>query len=325
MKKITLSFSILLATAIFVTSCNKKVTPEPVVDTELQSSIDVSFLNSSVQDIDMMAGFLAENSYPKFVAPAPGSPGTITVVNNTISPQSASITWNNTKCLDGKTRSGSIVITYSFTDINSNYYRDYGFNGNISLNNYVVDGWNIDDSVSLTVGASRMKNLAASANPNPATTKLKWSIDGYYKFTNVADPSKKMVWLGTMYKELFNTATLAPTNLVAITWSLAIVNYTGKFSGYTEGNVPYTFEINADKPLVREYTCSPDKVLGISVTPTVSVVNSEFHPVIAGVGSFTTASLEPRSIDYGGEATAPCDNSGSVTIKGISYKVDFKK
>ncbi|MDO8998829.1 MAG: hypothetical protein Q7W45_03615 [Bacteroidota bacterium] len=327
MKKITLSFSVLIATAIFITSCNKKETPAPEADTEFQTAIDASFANTVVTDIDMICGFLGENSYPKFVAPAPGSTGTITVVNNTVSPQSASITFNNTKCMDGKTRSGSIVMTYSFTDINSNYYRDYGFNGNISLNNYVVDGWMIDDSVSLTVGASRIKNLAPASNQNPATTDLRWSIDGYFKMTKIDTPSKKLAWVGTLNKTLSNTKQLLPTALTAVNWSLAVVAYDGTFKGHTLNDVPYTFTVGLENPLVRNYTCSPDKVIGISTTPSVSVINSEFHPFINGVASFTTGTdpkIYPRSIDYGSEG-APCDNSGTILIKGISYKVDFKK
>ncbi|MEO6303084.1 MAG: hypothetical protein ABIP51_07910 [Bacteroidia bacterium] len=324
MKKITLGFSILAASAIFVTSCNKKTTEPPVADKEFQTSIDASYANTIVTDIDMIAGFLGENSYPKFIAPAPGSTGTITVVNNTVFPQSASVTFNNTKCLDGKVRNGSIVMTYTVSG-NSNYYRDYGFQGIITLNNYEVDGWRVDDSVSTTVGSVRISNLSTSANPNPQTTKLKWKIDGYFKIENILDPTQKMVWLGGLTKTLVNTAQLNPNNLTAISWTAAIVQYEGAFGGVTPGNYPYTYTISTEKPLVRNYTCSPDKVLGVITTPTVSIINSEFHPFIDGVASFTTsAGKEPRAIDYGTEGT-PCDNSGSITIKGISYKVDFKK
>jgi len=313
-----------VASAIFITSCNKKVTEAPVADKEFQTSIDASYAVSTVTDIDMICGFLGEAAYPTFVMPAPGSTGTITVVNHTAMPQSASITWDpNTKCMDGKVRSGSIVMTYSFTDINSNYYRDYGFNGNLSLNNYVVDGWSVDDSISSTAGMTRIKNLAPSANPNAATTKLRWSIDGYFNFRNVATPTQTMAMIGTLYKTLSNTAQLAPNNLTAITWSAAVVEYTGTVHGNTNGNVPYTYSISPTQPLVRNYGCSPDKVIGVTSTPSVAPIYEQFHPIINGVASFTTSTKEPRSIDYG-TAGAPCDNSGTITIKGITYNVDFK-
>lgn len=319
MKKITLGLSILAVSAIFVTSCNKKVTEAPVADMELQSSVDASFANTIVTDIDMICGFLGENTYPKFVAPAPGNSGSISIINNTITPKSASITFNNTKCIDGKTRTGSIVMTYSFTDVNSSYYRDYGFIGKITLNNYVVDGWSVRDSTVFIV-----KNEATSATPNPATTKLKWSLDGNFNIKNIADPTKKITWVGKLNKVLSNTAQLAPNNLTAITWSLGVVQYDGAFSGFTSGNTPYTYTVGVDNPLIRNYTCSPDKVAGIVTTPSVAIVSSEFHPFISGVASFTTSAKEPRAIDYGTEGS-PCDNSGTVTIKGISYKIDFMK
>ena len=329
MKKITLGFSILAAAGIFVAGCNKKVTAAPVADTEFQSTIDATYAASIITDIDMICGFLGEGAYPKFVSPVAGSQGTITVLNNTTTPQSASITFGDpthpVSCLDGKTRTGSIVMTYSFTDINSNYYRDYGFIGNIGLNSYVVDGYSVDDSVSTHVGQIALKNLAASANPNPAAVKLKWSINGYINIRNIADPTKNMAWVGSLNKTLANTAQLAPNNTTAITWTAAIVNYDGSFHGFTPGNVPYTYTISTATPLVKNYTCSPDKVIGVSTTPSITPVNSEFHPFIGGITSFTTSTKEPRAIDYGLSGGTPCDNSGSITIKGISYNVDFKK
>lgn len=324
MKKITLGFSILAAaTSIFMASCNKKVTEAPVADMEFDSAIEASYATSAIGDIDMICGFLGENAFPKFVAPAANSTGTMTVINNTLAPQSAQITWSNALCMDGKTRNGRIVMTYSFTDINSNYYRDYGFNGNLQLIDYTVDGWSIDDSVSLSAGMTRIKNLAPSSNDY---SKLRWSVDGYFKFVNVADPSKRMDWVGTLYKTL-QSVTPAPSALTAVNWSVAVVQYDGVFRGTTIGNVPFTYTVGTDKPLVRDYRCSPDKAIGISTTPSVSIINSEFHPIINGVASFTTGSStdkEPRVIDYGTEG-APCDNSGTIYIKGISYKVDFKK
>ncbi|MBA2612393.1 MAG: hypothetical protein H0U95_10505 [Bacteroidetes bacterium] len=328
MKKITLGFSVLAVVALFLTSCNKKEAEAPVADTEFDSAIDASYANTIATDIDMIAGFLGENAYPKFVNVAPGQ-ATISPV--TIPGVSTSMTWPaNTKCADGKVRSGTIVVTYSFTDINANYYRDYGFIGFISLNNYIVDGWMVDDSTTMPVNNTTprftIKNLAPSANPNAATTKLKWNISGYLNMTNVADPSKKMVWNGSINKTISNTSALVPlpTNLTPITWTMAVVEYEGSFKGFTPGNVPYTYTVGVEKPLVRDYKCSPDKVLGITTSPTVAPVYSEFHPFINGVASFTTAAKDPRSIDYGSE-NVPCDNAGTITIKGISYKVDFKK
>ncbi len=320
MKKITLGFSILAASAVFLTSCNKKVTEAPVADKEFQSSIDASYANTIVTDIDALCGFLGENANPKFFNGAPGTP---TITPGNVPNISASMTWPaaGQLCMDGKKRSGSILMTYTYTGPVAPYYRDYGFKAIVTLNNYHVDGWHVDDSTSFII-----TNLAASANPNPATTKLRWSLEGNFNMTNDADPTKKMSWIGKLNKTLVNTAQLGPNNLTAISWTAAICSYEGSFSGVTPGNIAYTYTVGTDKPLVRNYTCSPDKVLGVSTTPTMSIVNSEFHPFIDGIASFTTVvtGKEPRSIDFGTEGT-PCDNSGTITIKGITYEVDFKK
>jgi hypothetical protein len=332
MKKITLGLSVLAVMALFLTSCNKKEAPAPVADTEFESAVDASYANTIATDIDAITGFMAENSYPKFFNVAPGtSQPTITVDNSVVG--QTSMTWPSAgvKCADGKTRSGTIVVTYSSTVANA-YYRDYGFGALVTLNNYVVDGWMVDDSTTapLSNAAPRFKitSLAPSANPNPATTKLKWSIEGCLKITNVADPSKVIIWNGKLNKTISNTSSLLPppNNLTPITWTMAVVEYDGEFKGITPGNVPYTYTVGPEKPLVRNYTCSSDKVLGIVLTPSPTPVNSEFHPFVSGVASFTTAEKDPRLIDYNGtDAISPCDNSGSITIKGIEYKVDFKK
>ncbi|MDP1802226.1 MAG: hypothetical protein Q8L81_12790, partial [Bacteroidota bacterium] len=296
MKKITLGLSVLAVVALFLTSCNKKEAPAPVADTEFESAVDASYANTIATDIDMIVGFIGENAYPKFVNVAAGLAQPTIAVDNTV-PGQSSMTWpsGGVKCADGKVRSGTIVVTYSFTDINASYYRDYGFIAFVSLNNYVVDGWSIDDSTTMpannTTPRFTITNLAPSANPNPATTKLKWSISGYLNIKNVADPTKRMVWNGKMNKTISNTSSLLPppNNLTPITWTMAVVEYDGEFKGVTPGNVPYTYTVGTEKPLVRNYTCSPDKVLGFTTTPSVSVVNSEFHPFISGVASFTTA------------------------------------
>lgn len=318
MKKITLGFSILAIAATLFTGCNKKTNPEPIADKEFQSSVDVSYANSIVTEIDMICGFLGETAFPKFFVNAPGSP-TVTINNST---NLYSITWpTNTKCMDGKTRTGSISLAVAPSTIGINYYRDANFTSTVTLNNYHVDGWKVLDSVALVIKNNNTNFFAYDID------KLTWTMSGIVKLVSDSLPAKTMVWDGSVTKHLVSAT--KPSSITAISWTNAVVSYDGSFKGYTPGEVAYTYSINPEKPLIRNFTCSPDKVLGVSTTPTVSVLNSEFHPFIDGVASFTTASLYPRSINYGtdeyGSIVTPCDNSGSVTIKGISYKIDFKK
>ena len=79
---------------------------------------------------------------------------------------------------------------------------------------------------------------------------------------------------------------------------------------------------------MKAYGClmSVDAVVPNKVTPQASA----YHPFVNGTASFTTAALYPRVIHYGPEervenVNANCDNAGTVTIKGISYPIDFIK
>ena len=318
MKKITLGFSILAATAIFLTSCNKKTAEAPVADTEFDSAIQATYANTTVTDIDMICGFLGENQIPKFVAAQAG----YAPVNVTNAAMMSTITWTpGTKCMDGKTRSGSIVMTWTNA---TTYYRDKGFAGTVTLNNYVVDGWSVDD-----VTPFKITSLA----PNGYTV-FKWTLAGTFDIINVLDPAKKITWDGSLNKTLTNAAqmTPVPNATTAISWTMAVNQYDGVFKGNTVGDVAYTYTIGSTdpatselkNPLVRNYTCAPDKVIGITTTPSVAAVNSEYHPFINGTASFTTSTKAPRTIDFGTDGT-PCDNSGTVTIKGITYNIDFMK
>lgn len=88
----------------------------------------------------------------------------------------------------------------------------------------------------------------------------------------------------------------------------------------------------------RNFTCSPDMVGTITVSATSSLTASknEYHPIIAGVATFTTGTAYPREIYYDntginyGDDTSPvalpaqCDNKATVQIKGIFYPIDLK-
>ncbi|MEI8137959.1 MAG: hypothetical protein WCH21_11590, partial [Bacteroidota bacterium] len=75
MKKITLGFSILVASAIFITSCNKKTNPAPEADMEFDTTVDATYANTTVTDVDMICGFIGESvAVPKFVSALAGYP-----------------------------------------------------------------------------------------------------------------------------------------------------------------------------------------------------------------------------------------------------------
>jgi hypothetical protein len=335
MKKIALSFSILAAVVLFAANCKKKeknVAPEP--DLELQSAKDVTFAMQAISDIDILCGFLGENRAlvaSPFLATAT-SVGPYTPQRDTTK-RIVIAGFNNTTCLDGHVRNGSIFMYFDNSPITAQYYRDFGYKARVSLVNYRVDDWKIN-----TTGFSQIniENLAPAANYDPKTTNLSWRLVGDITLTHPTDSNKNMHVNFNLVKTLLNTATptVFPSKTSAITWSLALIDYKGVLKGETSRIVPFTYSINPSEGIARTFSCTPDKIYGIGVSAvppnTVSAQASAYHPFINGTASFTTAALYPRVIHYGQEervenVDANCDNAGTVTIKGISYPIDFIK
>jgi hypothetical protein len=333
MKKVALSFSILALTALFtLVGCkkDKNVAPEP--DTELQSSIDVTYGFFTITDIEQWAAFLGENQlFPRFYIPTAYSTGTIVPERDTAKMEIKEA-FNNTSCVDGFLRNGSIFVNYDNSAANSRYYRDFQYKAKIKLVNFSVDGWKVIPKGDITV-----ENLVAPVNYSPTTTNLSWSLVGDVKIIHPTDSGKNMHMIFNLVKTLLNTSTnsVFPVSKQAtINWSLAVVGYKGTIYGETSRNVPFKYVIDETHQVVRDFRCSPDKVYGVNVPPagtgTTTARIEEYHPFMNGSAAFTTADLYPRVIHYGPEvpvpdSEAPCDNSGAVTIKGISYPVDFKK
>lgn len=319
---------------LLATSCGKRiknVAPDP--DTEFQSSVDVSYAAIVISDIDMMCSYLAESdNYPKFYLPTPCSSGSITAsrVGDYIL-----IGFNNTKCLDGRVRNGSIAMYTGFINPNARYYHDYEFQGKISLLNYQVDGWKVELKNSFIV-----TNKLSSPTFDPAKTNLSWSLNGDFVLRHPTDSAKNIHCNVDLTKTLANTSdknVFNPSKLIAINWSLASVKYNGTMFGETSRTVPFKYSINDANPLLRDFTCYPDKVAGTVTQASCNYVE-EFHPFSEGRVTLTTSDLYPRDLSYGNEQstyhdvkndplvlTPQCDNKGVITIKGISYPLDFAK
>jgi hypothetical protein len=356
MKKVTLGFSILALSGMFILGCKKEPNVAPIEDDEVQSSIDAVWATYVVSDLDMICSFLGENDYLNtFYKPVPANiygpnNGTMTPIRNA---NYLSMSWGvtptgeDTKCVDGRRRQGTVFMDYECDlasnpdcNPNANYYRIPGFTGKLSCSNYKIDGWIVE----LTNGAEPaiVYNRTKPYNYNPLTVPLIWEIGGSFKFTHPTDPKRNIVWSGKIWKTLVNTKdpkVFKPTKDAAITWSLATVTYSGDISGTTTGNVPFKMHIES-QPLVRTFTCSPDQVEGVALTNTPGTIvslTSQHHPFVGGIASFTTGEKYPRQIYFGTEGDkdfkpdntklppVPCDNNGEVLVKGISYKVTFSK
>ncbi len=353
MKRVTLGFSVLAFSSVFLLSCNKTANVAPEPDTEVQSAVYASYANYIASDVEMICSFMGENLllshfYAEYPGSSTGNTGTVTAVRDTNGVQDQLVmSFNKTRCLDGRVRDGSIFMQFN-TDLKPgdqkvNYTRNYQFKGSISFSNYKVDGWLIE----LFDPGARvyLYNTVPTSTFNPATTNLTWRFAGKIKMTHPTDPSKNMVWDGDLTKILTNTSdknVYPPSGKAAITWSLAVINYYGKVSGsvpqidadgkVTASAVPFNMTIDPQTPLVRDFQCYPDKIAGVAFTNTVGVLvqrAEEHHPFKKGVASFTVGSFYPRQIYYGNEGDPTldlqCDNNGEVLIKGISYRVNFIK
>ena len=372
MKRINLGFLLLVVASFFVVSCEKPVNDPPVADTELQSSIDVSYATFIATDIDMISAFIGEDASiaPKFYAASPTSNGTVTVIRNTSSNR-VSITFNKTTCMDGRLRDGAIFMfflekgdllpnatppygndDYSWPYMqkkpasgNELYTRDYNFTGRITLEEYKVDGWLVDNKDFENPNDATnnvnifLYNLRTTPDV-PVTSNLKWEFKASLKMTK---DTETMAWKGTLTRTLDNSLDPkvfnATTAQSAINWSLSTVSYVGSAFGLTPGNAPFTYKIYENAPVRRNFSCSPDRIAGVGLTSTLSIdpQYSEFHPFTAGVASFTTGTAYPREIYYdnvensfGGQddsftLPAQCDNKATVQIQGIYYPIDMKK
>jgi hypothetical protein len=338
MKKFILGAATIVTVAIFVACDNKKSVAEPVQDTEFQSTKDVTFANETAVELAQIAAYMGEAQLTySYLLTAPGSSGAITTtVLSSTYPIHYQVTYSlNPMCRDGKRRNGivDLYITSSPLSYSANAFRDAGFVGTLQLTNFSVDGWLIDDVTPFVV-----KNQN-DFNYQPSSTNLKWNISGKLSIEHPTEDSKDMSWEGSFDQTLANsnnTVVMSPTKNLPIVWSstntvnCAKLEYTGDSKGFTGASSAYIFSIT-EKPLVRDFSCSPDKVLGVIQTtaaPGLIPVYSEWHPFIGGVASMTTAlakDKELRKIDYSTDGANTCDNAGKVTIKGIDTPVDFPK
>jgi hypothetical protein len=349
MKRVIAAFTVLLVSSVAILSCKKEtpnVAPEP--DTEVQTAREASFAFNAITDIDMVCSYIAENQFYTNsyvdVKPDPLTPtnGSITANRDTFATYVV-MSWYKTQCVDGKFREGSVFLRYNYDPTlfpnqnrNSRYYREAGFAGKFTLTDYYVDGWKIENVSGVP---AYVYNLQTSSAFNPREVQLKWYMGGKFKFTKVAHPDTTMTVEFRLNKTLANsTSTLIYAGTTTnknfpIMWSNgAILEYDGDMTGTLTNGESFTYNINKEQPLVRDWKCSPDIYNGVAATATPGVYVpkvEQFHPVKKGVVTFVPGTKYPRQIYYGNEGdmelAEQCDNVGSVLIKGNSYKVTFMK
>jgi hypothetical protein len=298
--KLTLALAgLMLASATIVSSCSKKDTTTPTTkDTDASGASDNHLAESTSNDIVSMGSQASDNTSGSLSSYRNGSQTQIlglscaTVTRDTTL-KIITVTFNSTSpCLDGRTRSGTIVYTYSNSVNGAKHYRDPGFELDVTSSNYVVDG------NAVTIGNKTIKNIT-QVGFNPASTNETWSISATITVNKASGGS--VTWTCNHIKTLLNTNTAYTNASTPIDWPNAKIGITGNASG-TRSNGE-TFTVNITNQLVRDFGGC--------------VINGR-HPFIQGTFDYSPSGKATRTFDYG---NGSCDLNATVTINGVSYPI----
>ncbi|MBS1646526.1 MAG: hypothetical protein JST67_04235 [Bacteroidetes bacterium] len=300
--KLTLALTgLMMAGAIITVSCKKSTTqPATPVDNSTTEAADASSVSNVSSDIDNMAAESSQGNMSTYRLANGGQESVsalscATVVRDTVN-RIVTATFSGTSpCLDGRTRSGTLIFNYSASPAGVKYYRNPGYTCQVTSQNYMVDG----NAISVT---KTITNTTPSGF-NAATTNMTWSVTASVTMIKAGNEGT-VVWSANRVKTLLNTSDTSVYHgqATAITWSKARVGVTGGSSGTTAAGASFTSTITTQ--LVRDMTCAP---------------NSNYpgrHPFIQGDITLTITGKATRYIDFG---NGTCGTTGSVTINGNNY------
>jgi len=299
--------SLVLASAVLITSCKKKETEE--LDKDATAASDNNTAEWIANDAVTMAGQASESGSVSYKQGNDNSvlSSCATVTVNT-STKIITVTFGGGLCNDGHVRSGTLTFDYSQSTGGALYYRHPGFKCIVSSSNYVVDL----NQVALTHTVTN----TTPAGFDPNTTNLTWSIGGDLTIVK-ANNGGTLSWHCTRTKTLLNTkaityggnaiaASYVDANTV-IDWAKAVVSFSGTANGTTAKGESYSFSTTS--PLVVNMNCTPDPN------------KPGRHPIVEGAFDFTPGSKGKRHVDFG-NPNGGCDLDCWVTIyntAGNSY------
>lgn len=336
---------LLIAATLLFTVC-KKPTPNtpPEPDKEVQSALDATWATYVVTDMVMMCGYLGENDYLEHpYLHLEGTP-----FNNQVkavrdpSEERLSMVFNQTECTDGRLRHGEVRMTYKpdpinnpFANPNSNYFHEFGFAGELSLSDFRTDSFLITMGPKGKPERGYVINQLDTNEFNQDEVNISWEIRSKFHFQHPEDSTgaSDIEWEGKIFMVLTNTAddsVFSRDREPAIIWERAVVGYYGEVTGKI-GTTPFTYSIKESQMLIRDFSCAPDRVRGVKLDPqnNLEKLDLTHHPFVKGVAVFTIGDKYPRQIYFGNESNSglawQCDNVGEVMIKGIAYRVNFRK
>lgn len=286
-----LSTCLLLTGCLLFNSCRKKKDEE---DNDTSAASENAYAEGVVNDISSIgdqAGWvnvgnslstyrngLDENSI--FLISCVDS-----IVRDTASAtKKITVYFGNRTCQDGRVRSGALKFSYT----NGQRYRDSGVVITVTPINYVVDGYAV-------TGTKTITNLGR-INGN-----FRWNIVANLSLYNSANPAA-ITWSCNRTKELLNTATVYNGPNLPISWANAKIGVTGSANGTSSNGTSYSAVIQSQ--LVRDFTCAPDPA------------RPHRHPFISGVVDFTPGNKPTRTVNFG---NGTCDLNATVTVNGNTY------
>ncbi|MBI3502861.1 MAG: hypothetical protein HY063_13805 [Bacteroidetes bacterium] len=305
--KITFSIAaILFAMGMAMVSCKKHNPDAPTpADIDGASANDNNMAERNADDVTNMAGQASEDG--AMTSYRYGDENILTscaTVSTDTALKTITITFNGGTCIDGHTRSGTLMLDYSASTNGAKYYRNPGFNVHITSSNYIVDG----NAVSVN------KTIINTTSPtfNPATTNLTWSVSAT---VSIVTSNGTISWTCARTKTLLNTSdpTVYMGQATHIIWSKARVGITGTASGTTAKGESFT--ANVVTQLVRDFTCSPD------------ALHPGHHPFIDGALDFTPGTKKTRNINFAypnSQGSGACDNQALLTIGTYTAAITLK-
>src|SRR5258708_1303559 len=132
---------LLIASALFIFSC-KKNSDSSTSDSDTGGAQDNATAENTSNDVVSIGAEAADNggSLSNFRT-APGDllfTSCASVVRDTVA-KTITVTFGNVMCMDGRTRSGTLVFNFSASTNGATHYRDPGFSMTVTSNNYVVN------------------------------------------------------------------------------------------------------------------------------------------------------------------------------------------
>ncbi len=294
----TTKLSILFVATLFVfatsiTSCRKHKEEK---DEDVSEASDHSFAEHASNDIVNIGSQASDNNSGNLTQRNGGSEDILsycaTVKRDSIN-HIDSVIFNNSTCIDGRTRNGILIFNYSASTNGAKHYRDPGFNCSVTSNGYSVDG------NAVNIISKNIINTTA-VGFNSATTNLTWNVTGHIQ---VVKSNGTHDFSYTRTKTLLNTsdANVYHGTPTPISWNLARIGITGSASGTTASGKSYSANVTGQ--LIRDFG-------GCTI--------SGRHPFIQGTLEFIPSGKATRYVDFG---NGSCDLNATVTINGKTHNI----